>query len=137
MKHAYRSNFERDIAVQIRNRKVPLRYEALKVKYQKPMSFYKPDWVLPNHIIIETKGRFTAQDRAKHLLIQEQHPNLDIRFVFQNAKVRLSKASKTTYGDWATKNNFKWSQQWIPDEWFNEPPTGEDPFTTYDIKKKK
>lgn len=128
MKGPYRSIFEKNIAGQIRNRKVPLRYEAIKIKYQKPPSQYKPDWVLPNHIIVETKGRFTASDRAKHLLVKEQHPNLDLRFVFQNSRVRLSKSSKTTYGDWATKHGFIWADQWIPDEWFKEQPKGDDPF---------
>lgn len=122
MSYRFRSGFERDIAGQIRNKQVPLRYEDLKVQYQKPPSTYKPDFRLPNGIIIEAKGRFTSTDRAKHLLIKAQHPDLDIRFVFQNPRVRLSKASKTTYGDWATKHGFIWGEKWIPQDWFNEPP---------------
>lgn len=120
VKGRFRSVFEKGISIQIRNRGCPLRYEDIKVVYQKPPSKYTPDFVLPNGIIIESKGRFTAQDRAKHLLIKQQHPELDIRFVFMNAAVRLSKASKTTYGQWAEKNGFKWAEKWIPDEWFSE-----------------
>ena len=44
---------------------------------------YKPDFVLNNGIIIEAKGWFKARDRVKHLLIQEQYPELDIRFCFR------------------------------------------------------
>jgi N-acetylmuramoyl-L-alanine amidase len=40
---------------------------------------------LPNGIIIESKGRFLTADRQKHLLIKQQHPQLDIRFVFQRS----------------------------------------------------
>ena len=57
---------------------------------------YTPDFELPNGIIIESKGRFVAADRKKHLLVQKQHPELDIRFVFSNSKAKISKGSKTT-----------------------------------------
>jgi hypothetical protein len=58
---------------------------------------YCPDFRLPNGIYIETKGRFETADRKKHLLIKEQHPELDIRFVFTRSKSTISKTSKTTY----------------------------------------
>lgn len=121
MAHRYRSGFERDIAAQIRNKGIPLLYETDKVEYQKEPSNYKPDFKLPNGIYVETKGRFTSADRKKHLLVKEQHPELDIRFVFQNPRVKLSKASKTTYGEWATKHGFTWAEKWIPQDWFTEP----------------
>ena len=38
---------------------------------------------LDNGIIIETKGAFNSADRKKHKLIKEQHPELDIRFMFE------------------------------------------------------
>ena len=44
--------------------------------------------MLYNGIIIETKGRFTAADRRKHLLVRKQHPHLDIRFVFENSNAK-------------------------------------------------
>ena len=61
-----------------------------------------------------------SSDRAKHLLIKEQHPNLDIRFIFMNDKIRLDKRSKTTYGDWCTKNGFVFSKERIPKEWMKK-----------------
>jgi hypothetical protein len=83
---------------------------------------YTPDYVLECYppIVIETKGRLTAADRSKMLLVKHQHPELDIRLVFQNANVRLSKVSKTTYGRWAEKNGFLWANERIPDAWLNE-----------------
>ena len=58
----------------------------------------------------------------KHLLIKQQKPDLDIRFVFQNPNAKLTKKSKTTYSMWADKNGFKWSNKDIPDGWINEEP---------------
>ena len=77
-------------------------------------------FVLPNNITIETKGRFLPKDRRKHLLIKKQYPDMDLRFVFNNSKAKLSKKSKTTYADWCNKNGFQFADKLIPDEWFNE-----------------
>lgn len=93
------------------------------INYEKPATQHKytPDFVLPNGIIIEAKGIFEREDRQKHLLIKMQYPDLDIRFVFQNPKLKLYKGSKTTYADWADKNGFKYSTRQIPEAWFREP----------------
>jgi hypothetical protein len=82
---------------------------------------YTPDLTLPNGIILETKGLFQTADRQKHVYVRDQHPDLDIRFVFSNAKARISKASSTTYAMWADKHGFKWAHREIPKEWLNEP----------------
>lgn len=82
---------------------------------------YTPDFVLPNGIIIEAKGIFDAADRAKHLLIKKQYPNLDIRFVFSNAKAKIYKGSKTTNAAWCEKHGFPYANREIPSAWFREP----------------
>ena len=47
---------------------------------------YTPDFYLPKQkIFIETKGLFTSADRQKMRLVKEQHPDLDIRFIFNNS----------------------------------------------------
>jgi hypothetical protein len=81
---------------------------------------YTPDFVLPNGIIIETKGRFTVADRRKHLLIKKQHPKLDIRFVFENENNKLRKGSKTSYGKWCEKNDFLYCTRVIPQTWLKK-----------------
>tara|TARA_S200002703_G_scaffold24130_1_gene20967 strand:+ start:3495 stop:3842 length:348 start_codon:yes stop_codon:yes gene_type:complete len=81
---------------------------------------YTPDFLLPNGIIIETKGRFTPADRMKHLAIQKQHPNLDIRFVFSNSNSKLRKGAKTTYADWCEKHGFLYADKDVPQEWIDE-----------------
>lgn len=94
-------------------------YEAITIPYLKPekLSKYTPDFVLPNGIIIETKGRFLLDDRAKHILIKAQHPDLDIRFVFSNSRSKLRKGSPTSYGDWCKKNGFLFADKLIPKAW--------------------
>jgi hypothetical protein len=97
-------------------------FEELVIPYTKPErpAKYTPDFVLENGIIIESKGRFLTEDRQKHLLIQKQHPHLDIRFVFSNSRTKISKRSSTTYADWCTKNGFKFADKDIPDSWLQE-----------------
>ena len=82
-------------------RKVDFQYEKISFDYVPKIRNYTPDFYLPeSKIYIETKGRLTTNDRVKHLLIKEQHPDLDIRFVFVNANNKISRTSKTTYANW-------------------------------------
>lgn len=120
--YGFRSGLEEKIADQLKKMEVPFEYEKTVIKYLKPAkpSRYTPDFVLDNGIIIETKGRFMLDDRQKHLLIKEQHPDLDIRFVFTSSKSKISKTSKTTYGEWCEKHGFQYADKFIPDSWLLE-----------------
>lgn len=120
----FRSGLEVQIAQQLRAAGIQAAYESVKVEYTKPASKHKytPDWVLPNGIIVESKGRFVTADRQKHLLIKAQRPDLDIRFVFSNSKTRISKTSQTTYAAWCEKHGFKYADKLIPQAWLNESP---------------
>lgn len=115
----YRSKFEEKVARELVGIST---YETLKLRYAVPAKVctYTPDFILTNTIIIECKGRFTLEDRQKMILVRQSHPHLDIRLLFQNARVRLTKTSKTTYGMWATKNNFIWAEKSVPREWLEE-----------------
>lgn len=118
IKNGYRSGLEEDISNDLKDRGVGFEYEKLKIKWTLLESkTYTPDFVLPNGIIIESKGRFVAADRKKHLKIKEQHPKLDIRFIFTNSRSKLHKGAKSNYGDWCVKNGFLYSDKRIPDEW--------------------
>lgn len=116
IKHGYNSGLEEDIA---KKHNIKEYYEIEKINYVIPESkhSYTPDFSLPNGIIIETKGRFTADDRRKHILIKKQHPKLDIRFLFKKANKRLKKGSKTTYAEWCDKYGFKYCEKEIPKGW--------------------
>jgi hypothetical protein len=63
---------------------------------------------------------FDNEDRRRHLAIQKQHPELDIRFVFSNAQAKLYKGAKSRYCNWCEKHNFKWSHRVIPLDWLLE-----------------
>jgi len=118
-KLGFRSGLEVKVAEQLKGSGVAVEYETTKIKYVVPESVhtYTPDFVLPNGIIVETKGRFVVADRKKHLLIQKQHPDKDIRFVFTNSNNKISKSSKTSYADWCRKNGFIFADKKVPDEW--------------------
>lgn len=115
-----RSTLEDRVIASLEAMKAKFEYETLKIMYQKKPSSYRPDIVLDNGIIVEIKGYFDAEDRAKHLLIKEQHPELDIRFVFQDSRKKIHKSSTTTYGDWADAKGFIYADKEIPSEWVRE-----------------
>lgn len=120
--NGFRSGLEERIAQELLEQGVPFEYETQIIEYTKPAkkAKYKPDFILGNGIIIETKGRFLTADRQKHLLIKSQRPELDIRFVFSNSNSKISKKSKTTYAMWCERNGFKYADGFIPKEWLNE-----------------
>ena len=80
---------------------------------------YLPDFVLPNGIIVEVKGQLDVADRRKMVAVKKHRPDLDIRFVFGNARCRLSRHGKT-YGEWAEAAGFKWAEGLIPLDWWKE-----------------
>jgi hypothetical protein len=117
----YRSGLEVEAAAFLSEHQKEVRYEKLKIEWEDlKYRTYTPDFELDNGIIIETKGIFSAADRRKHLEVQRQHPKLDIRFVFSNARSKLYKGAKSRYSDWCDKYGFKWSHRLIPKEWLTE-----------------
>ena len=118
IKNGYRSGLEERVSRELDDAGVGYEYEVLKIPYDIiEQRKYTPDFVLSNGVIVETKGRFNTADRKKHLLIQKQHPDLDIRFVFQNSKAKLYKGAKSTYGQWCDKHGFMYADKSIPEEW--------------------
>lgn len=130
----YRSGLEDRIAKSLSSLGIPFTYEEEKIKYDVPAktSTYTPDFVITSSsgkkIYIETKGIWDAEDRKKHLLIRQQHPELDIRFVFSNSKAKIRKGSSITYADVcegkarAPYKGVTWlySDKTIPEEWLRE-----------------
>ena len=125
LRHGYRSGLEDKIAKQIHKSGLQVVYEADKIEYLVPerQAKYTPDFKLPKaggYFYVETKGIWDVADRTKHLLIQKQHPGIDIRFVFSNANAKLYKGSKTTYADYCKKHGFVFASKTIPPEWLTE-----------------
>ena len=121
----FRSGLEDRVSKQITEAGLELLYETDKVNYVVPArdAKYTPDFKLPKKggfFYVETKGIWTVQDRAKHLLIQKQHPDLDIRFVFSNQNAKLYKGSPTSYASYCEKHNFRYANKVIPEAWLLE-----------------
>jgi hypothetical protein len=125
----YRSGLEECTSRQIKESGLEVLFEIDKVAFEWPprRTTYTPDFKLPKpggFFYIETKGRFEATARHKHLLIKEQCPDIDIRFVFSNARAKIYKGSPTTHAMWCDKHGFKWAHKTIPDEWLEESKDG-------------
>ena len=127
VKRRYRSGLEEAIAHQIAAANLPVIYEETTLDYVWPErpSKYTVDFDIagPNGQVtyIEAKGLFDVQSRHKMLLVKQQHPDLDIRFVFSNANAPIYKGSPTTYAQWCDKHGFPWANRRIPDEWLCTP----------------
>jgi hypothetical protein len=126
-KNGWRSGLEQRNAAHLDKLGVSYEYEKLKIPYTKPETkhTYTPDFPLTSlgtgkKIIVETKGLFSLDDQKKHLLVKEQHPHLDIRFVFTNPNGRHNKRVKRTYADWCEKHGFLYAKEIIPKEWLLE-----------------
>lgn len=124
-KDGFDSGFEAATAKYLRMLGVGFKHHPCKIPYTRPQESkkYTPDFMLENGILIETKGEFLPKDRKKHLLIQAQHPDLDIRFVFTNPYQKLTDTGKQTYADWCNKHGFKWAHGTIPNTWMKEDDT--------------
>ena len=122
IKHGYRSGFEHKVSDQLKENKIKFEYETTVIDYIKPETnhTYTIDFTLPNGILVETKGRWVLEDRKKHLLIKKQHPELDIRMVFQSSKTKIRKGSKTTYAMYCDKHDIPWAEKVIPESWLKE-----------------
>lgn len=115
-----RSGFEEKFEADLVARNIKYDYEQLKLPYTLNYN-YKPDWELTEYgIIVETKGYLDSDDRRKMLAVKQQHPDLDIRFVFQKADKVIRRGSSTTYGDWADKNGFIWAEGVVPKQWLRK-----------------
>ena len=116
----YRSKAEKEFANVLADAKIKFEYEPNRIPYVISKT-YLPDFYLVDYgFYIEFKGYFKPSDRTKHKLIKEQHPLIDIRFVFMDANKKLNKTSKTSYGFWCDQHDFEWAENKIPDEWLTK-----------------
>jgi hypothetical protein len=124
----YRSGLEEVTSTHLEAEGFPDCWEVTKVRYVVPArnATYTPDFTpVPDYPLhIETKGVFDAADRQKMILVKDQNPGLDIRFVFSNANAPIytgpGKRSPTTNAMWAAKHGFNYAHRKIPPEWFAE-----------------
>ena len=113
----FRSGLEEQVAKLLEGLGVTYEYESTRVPYT-IQHHYSPDFILPNHVLLETKGYWDAKDRRKILAVKKDNPYLDLRMVFQSPYNKINKKSKTTYAMWCEKHDIPWtSYHNIPLEW--------------------
>jgi hypothetical protein len=81
----YRSKFEASVAASLKARGLQFGYEVQALSYT-ISAVYTPDFVLPNGVIVETKGLLDSDDRRKMVAVKAQHPELDIRLCFMRGR---------------------------------------------------
>ena len=117
----YHSIFEKNLAAQLSAAGVEFEYEREVIVWVQPAQTrkYTPDFFLPNGIIIESKGKWTIEDRKKMVNVIEQNPELDIRMLFQFDN-KLNKRAKTRYSGWCERRGIPYAVGKIPKEWLQE-----------------
>ena len=114
---AFRSGLEEKIADLFVELGVCYEYESTKIPYQISHS-YTPGFLLPSGIFLEAKGYFDADDRRKIKAVKQQHPEIDLRIIFQAPYNTISKKSKTTYAQWCDRLDIPWTSFTnIPLDW--------------------
>ena len=113
----FRSILEQRVATLLMTLGVSYEYESEKVSYT-IQHHYTPDFVLPNHVYLEAKGYWAADDRRKILAVKHDNPDMDLRMVFQSPFNTISKRSKTTYAQWCERHEIPWTHfHDIPLDW--------------------
>lgn len=124
IKAGYRSGLEELVAQRLTQMGINYGYEDTKLQYTVPAKVHKytPDFRLRDGVFLETKGIWSAQDRQKHLLIKEQHPDKRILIIFEKPHNKINRASKTTYADFCDKHNIPYISVHdpIPEEYLVE-----------------
>ena len=121
-----RSIGEVKFADSLDKQKVLYMYEPDSFKYTPPPQKYTPDFRIKKrkrsggYMYLEYKGNLKGSDRRKMLLVKSQHPDLDIRLVFEKPLNKINKQSNTTYSAWCEQHGFLWAEKVLPQEWLKE-----------------
>jgi hypothetical protein len=124
----YRSWFEVDIALDALKRDIEFDYEKEHIIWKEPEKLrkYKPDFFVKRKkdgslLVIEAKGRWTADDRKKICYVTEQNPKLDLRMLFERDNTLSKSPNSKHYSEWCDRKGIKWAVgRSIPQEWMDE-----------------
>lgn len=101
------------MAAQIEKSGRAFAYEAVDLPYTYS---YVPDFYMGGKVVYEAKGVLDQDTIRKMRAVKAQHPDWDIRLIFQRPTNRIS-GTKMTYADWAERNGFPWCGPNIPKHW--------------------
>ena len=85
----YRSGLEEKVANLLESLGVTYEYESKRVPYTIQHN-YCPDFVLPNHVHLETKGYWDAADRRKIKAVKKDNPEFG-QWIEERAEAALLK----------------------------------------------
>ena len=113
----FKSKLEEKVWAKLKIHFPSVQYEPDKISYVQPTKgrMYIPDFKIGD-IYIEAKGKLDLETRQKMIWFKADNPDVRVIFLFMNPDNKISKRSKTTYGMWATANNFEWidfRKDWI------------------------
>lgn len=116
----YRSRFEAEVARQLEALEADFLHEAVCIPYGDGQ-FYIPDFTItrPSGYVfhVEAKGWMPDRDVKKYARLAVRHPDLDLRFVFQNAKARTG-FSKRPVSSFVRRQGWLWAEGQVPAAWF-------------------
>ena len=118
--YPFRSHFEAGCATELTRMGIIYEYEPFDLEYfskvrggecndcgshdVEKIRWYCPDFWVPRHsTVIESKGKFTSENRTKMLDVIAAHPDINVRmwFMYNN---KLHKKSTVRYSDWCEKH---------------------------------
>lgn len=147
-----RSGYEQKIINHLIDVGLPYAYEAVQLTYTTKVTNgncrvceangyqsdvyqlrkYTPDLLLPNGIIVEIKGKFTAQKRNHMRQLVKDNDHRDIRFIFMADNPFGGAKPRKRYSDWARALGIQcavvpvnWKTKTLeiehfPEEWWHE-----------------
>lgn len=121
----YRSKFERAIAEQLLGAGIAFRYENVPLQYgdEHACRNYYPDFQVytkdGGEAYLEVKGWLNSEAAVKMITVRHQHPDKDIRLVFQSGGTRVAKLKMTSL-KWANRVGFPAAEKAIPADWLAE-----------------
>ena len=119
-----KQTFEQKVMSNLTAQGVEFEFEPHSLPYSVTRD-YIPD-LLIGEMYIEIKGYFRQDAQRKMRAVKKQHPEKDIRFLFQRADATIQGAKKRKDGtkmtcrEWAERYGFQYAQgEEIPEQWIN------------------
>lgn len=124
MRWQLKQTFEQKVMSNLTAKGVEFTFEPHSLTYSVTRD-YIPD-LLIGEMYVEIKGYFRQDAQRKMRAVKKQHPNKDIRFLFQKAEATIQGAkrrkdgTKMTCREWAERYGFQYAEgEEIPDKWIN------------------
>lgn len=128
----YKSRYEYLQATRLEKNNINFEYEPFAIKYREPVlnarcescseedvtkqRSYTPDfWFPKSKILVETKGKFTSENRTRMMHVAQQSPH-EIRMVFMRDNY-LTKKHGMRYSRWCELQGIECAIGSIPLEW--------------------